>query len=297
MPSTAIRSTRIGFYYQDLYAILVFLSNYEAKRKMEKFFVDFEYDSTNKKSYDLLVELIDNSGVPTQEVFEVKTGQYFKEKTGLVFETVADYAKLRKNSVLSINDKSTVIISKDRAVAVRNFRDHAQRLHHYTTLSTEDAQSALQYFKDKLSSDCYDSDDDLHTSIRAIVFEEGSPLTAIAGDPDSDIKDNVREKVRRVARNLPISFPNPIAFPEDMLIHELLSIIQSKAGTQESLIDEFRSAMINYYARYKLQTEGISPGSGGSLELACNDIEQLMNVYEGVAIPAETTQTEGGEVS
>lgn len=50
---------------------------------MEKFFVDFEYDSTNKKSYDLLVELIDNSGVPTQEVYEVKTGQYFKEKTGL----------------------------------------------------------------------------------------------------------------------------------------------------------------------------------------------------------------------
>lgn len=297
MPSTAIRSTRIGFYYQDLYAILVFLSKYEAKEKMEKFFVDFEYDSANKKSYDILIEFADNSGVTTQDVYEVKTGQFFKERTGLVFETVADYAKLRKNSVLNINDRSTIIISKDRAVAVRNFRDHAQRLHHYTTLTTEDAQSALQYFKDKLSVDCYDSDDDLHISIRAIIFEEGSPLEATAGDPDSDIKDNVREKVRRVARSLHINFPNPIAFPEDMLIHELLSIIQSKAGSQESLIDEFREAMINYYARYKLQTEGISPGSGGSLELACNDIEQLMNEYEGIAVNTEATSSEGGEIS
>lgn len=295
MPDTAIRSTRIGFYYQDLYAILVFLSNYEAKRKMQKFFVDFEYDPANKKSYDVLVELIDDSGDTTQDVYEVKTGQFFKEKASHVFEVVADYTKLRKSLVLTDKDKS-IIISKDRAVAVRNFRDHAQRLHHYSTLTTEDAQSALQYFKDRLSEDCYENDNDLHTSIKLINFEEGSPLLADVGDPSSDIKDNVREKVRRVARSLPINFPNPIAFPEDMLIHELLSIIQSKAGTQESLIEEFRGAMINYYARYKLQTEGISPGSGGSLELACNDIEQLMNEYEGTGTPIESSQNEGGEV-
>src|SRR3990167_3043800 len=91
---SSIFQTRRGFFYQDRYAVYIFLSHL-LKNDVKEFFTDFPLQG--QKSID--VRLIDSQNI--EKVFEVKTGEVFKlDLNAEIRDAVMDLYKYQKGKIL-----------------------------------------------------------------------------------------------------------------------------------------------------------------------------------------------------
>ncbi len=277
----SIQSTRNGFYYQDLYAVVLFLSKYSAKKQLVNFFVEFEYDVKGQKSYDIKLEYSDGDTIFT-EVYEVKTGEAFKDSGKEVFNVVIEYIRLRNSHIINEKYKTTLVLCKDEGKAVRNFQKNALCLASDYGLLPEEARKALAYFKKNLpKTGIYKDDKELHGQIKSISFEEGDPIDVNGDETTAEIGTTICNRIQSIAKKIGIKEPNSTAFPEEILMNKLLGIIQHKAGLNEDLVPLFKGAMADFYMRQKFTTPAISSGDGGGIDKARSDVIQAMEKFEG----------------
>lgn len=282
MPSFSIQSTRAGFYYQDLYAVLSFLSAYEENHlEITGFFVDFGYDEEHDKSDDILMQFKQEDDTITASYYDIKTGDAFRANTKDVLAVIAEFIRRRKAGNISNIDTTHMVVSHDVGRALVNFKTHVDSLRLYKTMREEVVQKAVDYFKGNLPDDCYTDINDLHTSLQLIKFVPSAPpLIVIDGEPMSDIRQTICTKIESIANKLNIENLNYTAFPKDMLINDMLSLIQASDGSNQDLTTQFKVAMANYYARSKTNTPDISPGESGGLNQAISAVKKVMNDFE-----------------
>lgn len=303
MPTYTIASTRQGFHYQDLYAVLRFLTAYEEnRREIVGFFVDFGYDTVNDKSDDVLMQFRQPDDVIYSELYDIKTGDSFRTNKGEVLKVVGEFISRRKQGAISPGDTTSVVVSHDTGRALAALRMHTSSLRlGYKTTQKDVVKNAIDYFKTHLPADCYDDADDLYESLKLIDFIPAAPpLTVISGDATSDIRHTICAKIEAIAGKLGIENPNYNAFPKDILINNMLSIIQSSAGSNENIVQRLKAAMENYYARCKTETPYMESGESGGLNKALKAVRKVMSEFEANRPRPEVApdqQVEGGMVS
>jgi hypothetical protein len=303
MPIYTIASTRQGFYYQDLYAILRFLTAYEEnRREIVGFFVDFGYDTVNDKSDDVLMRFRQPDDVIYSELYDIKTGDSFRRNKGEVLKVVGEFISRRKQGTIPPGDTTRVVVSHDTGRALVALRTHTDSLRlGYETTHKDVVKNAIDYFKTHVPADYYNDADDLYESLKLIDFIPAAPpLNVISGEAMNDVRYTICAKIEVIAGKLGIENPNYNAFPKDILINDMLSIIQSSAGSNKNIVQPLKAAMENYYARCKTETPYMESGESGGLNKALTAVRKVMSEFEASRPNPEVApdqQVEGGVVS
>ncbi|HKX72587.1 MAG TPA: hypothetical protein VJM32_01095, partial [Candidatus Saccharimonadales bacterium] len=210
MPIYTIASTRQGFYYQDLYAVLRFLTAYEENRlELISFFVDFGYDAANDKSDDVFMQFRQPDGIIYSMYFDIKTGDYFRENKAEVLGVVGEFIARRKRGDIAEGDTTHVVVSHDTGRALVAFKMHTDTLRlEYKTMREEVVKNAVNYFKTDLPKGCYTDPNDLFDSLKLIDFIPAAPpLTVASGQAMNDIRYTIYGKIEAIADKLGIANP------------------------------------------------------------------------------------------
>lgn len=284
MPGFSIQSTRAGYYYQDLYAILCFLSVYEENNfEIAGFFVDFGYDDERDKSDDVLIQLQQDDETVVTQYYDIKTGDNFREKKTEVMNVVAEFISRRKSLSIFEEDTTYVVVSHDVGTALLNFKNHTDSLNPkiYTTMREQIVKNAVSYFSDGLPEGCYTDEADLHSSLQKINFVANAPpLVVTDGERMASIRQAIEGKIDSIASKLGLENLNYTAFPKSVLVNDMLNIIQASAGSNEDITSSFKTGIANYLARSKATTPEISSGENGGLNQSINAVRQAMKDFE-----------------
>lgn len=304
MSSTAIRRTRIGYYYQDLYALLVFLSRYmKNEEEILGFFVDCEYDAIKSKSDDVVLNIRKGDTTAT-EFYDIKTGDDFRNKHVKVLKVVGEFSRRRNIGQIKSDDTTYLVVSHDNGRAVATFKQHVDTLTTPHRPTDPLAKKAVEYFSKHIPKTYYKSEASLHESIIKVSFKVGAPpLEVDDGDEQTEIRSVIKDKISGIATKAGIvskDTANSTAFPEDNLVDKMLGIVQNYAGTNLDMTDELKAAIEQFYARYKTRTKELDSGDTGGLSTALKDVRKALLEFETGKQATDTSpvnQVEGGEIS
>ncbi|HUD06019.1 MAG TPA: hypothetical protein VMR18_03870 [Candidatus Saccharimonadales bacterium] len=278
----SIRSTRVGYFYQDIYAVHLFIKHY-LEHDILAIFVDYEYDSSGHKSFDIRIIKNDRD----EDNYEVKTGDAFKDQNTLIAEAFVDLIQAKKDGYISETGQAILLISPEFRAQIANYYAKLLYLKSHT-LGAPESPEAIALFAARMPAVLCTDNTELHNRLKQIGVVCGEDNKIAHGERFSPIEQIVIAQIRSLAENLGIDSPNASVFPEETLLRELVYTVHANAGSNVSLYDEFRRLIISFFARYSLPTTEITAGIGGTLDESRKDVEDRLASFEGQTVTKPT---------
>lgn len=214
-------------------------------------------------------------------LYEVKTGDSFKNDKTLVSEALVDLINTKKTGMVSDESSLFLVVSPDFLLQIAYFESNLIALQkNYNTLRTNNAKLALEFFKERLPADLYENDNELHGYLRSISIVKGKSVEINNGERLCDLEHVIIGQIERLAEQLGITCANSAVFQEETLLSQLMYCVHSKAGSGADLMPSFRRVLVLFLALYKTPTPDITTGTGSALATARQEIEQKISEFE-----------------
>lgn len=302
---STIYATRQGYLYQDKFALLSFLTHFLAKDLLE-LYVDFPFDDPNQRSMDLRFILRDGEG-KIEKICGVKTGDRFKNDTGTsddssqirdafkelnVYDSIARPADTTLIMSLVINPPFRDKISDcwrhlHKINGKHNYADEvitsADWLHIYLSMSEfRDGRSMFGFLKKIKIEDSY------------------SDLLDSEGEEMSPLDYMIKGKVEELEKIFGVDSKNH-ELPTELLISKLLYICQKNAGNGRDIVDLFKKAVLDFFARRGI----VNRNDNTDYEKALEEMERKYTIWQSRdlvvvverSVPTVGAMTEGGDTN
>ena len=265
---SSIFQTRRGFFYQDRYAVYVFLSHL-IKNDVKEFFTDFPLPG--QKSID--VRLIDSHDI--EKVFEVKTGEVFKlDLNAEIRDALIDLYKYQKGKS---NILPGLIVSRGLKPRISTYWDKIKGIQKYKRIAGE-AKNSLNWLKRDLNDDSL-TDRELFDFSKVLNLD----------DFDNDIKNNEHDEycdadgkvidlIRDIGNSIDVTVMEAEYHPK-ILMNDLLFLCREYAGTSTNLYANILDAITEYFARRRFLDKKFIP-YGNNRDQALREItDEVRNEF------------------
>lgn len=265
---SSIFQTRRGFFYQDRYAVYIFLSHL-IKNDVKEFFTDFP--TQGQKSID--IRLIDSHDI--EKVFEVKTGEVFKlDLNAEIRDAVMDLYKYQndKNNILP-----SLVVSRGLKPRISTYWDKIKTIQRYKIIAG-DAKSSLNWLKTDLND----------ASLTDKLLFNFSKIFNL-DDFDNDVKNNEHDEhcdadakvidlIRDMGNSIGVTVMEAEYHPK-ILMNDLLFLCREYAGTKIDLHIKMLDAITAYFARRKFLDKKFTP-DGNNRDQAFQEItDEIKNEF------------------
>lgn len=229
---STIQSTRLGFLYQDMYAILCYLEHLLGKN-VQKFYVDYPLDGN--KSLDIRIITTNN----VENVYEVKSGEQFKESKNEIVDAINNlyfYSRQRPKAQLYL------IIRKEFRCKISEYLHALNRVQGYT-LRKKDVSDGLRFLPEleqKLS------DKQRHAFYNTLKLDNSLD--------DQNCNPNIEEVVLAKIKKLTYKFDlkwGDDKWPDELLMHNLIYESLRNAGSSKDLNNVFQKVIVNFLVSRK----------------------------------------------
>ncbi|KKR17524.1 MAG: hypothetical protein UT44_C0008G0011 [Candidatus Levybacteria bacterium GW2011_GWA1_39_32] len=235
---SSIFQTRRGFFYQDRYAVYIFLSHL-LKNDVKEFFTDFPLQG--QKSID--VRLIDSQNI--EKVFEVKTGEVFKlDLNAEIRDAVMDLYKYQKgkNNILP-----GLIVSRGLKPRISTYWDKIKGIQGYKRIAGE-AKNSLDWLKKDLNDSSL-TDKELFDFSKILNLDDfDNDIKNNEHDEHCDADGKVIDLIRDIGNSIGVNAMEAEYHPR-ILMNDILFLCREYAGTATNLYANILDAITAYFAR------------------------------------------------
>lgn len=233
---SSIRATRLGFIYQDKFALLQYLSLLQAGKKVLEFFVDYPRASSQKSIDIRIIEEV--AGKYVEHIYEVKTGQSFKldkkyKGTSEIREAITnikDYCKDKKDIY------TTIVISPELKGKVSSYWDSIQAIEGSSAFQGSVINSCEQLVRLLQISDLNDARG-LYKFCKNVQIHICDSYSDIPNGDDTNASpmDNQIIAILREFNDIFKVDAFEYELPPSLLYHSLLHTLSYKVGTAENI--------------------------------------------------------------
>lgn len=250
---SSIRATRLGFIYQDKFALLQYLSLLQAGKKVLEFFVDYPRASSQKSIDIRIIEEV--AGKYVEHIYEVKTGQSFKldkkyKGTSEIREAITnikDYCKDKKDIY------TTIVISPELKGKVSSYWDSIQAIEGSSAFQGSVINSCEQLVRLLQISDLNDAQG-LYKFCKNVQIHICDSYSDIPNGDDTNASpmDNQIIAILREFNDIFKVDAFEYELPPSLLYHSLLHTLSYKVGTAENIAESLDKCITEFFTRRKL---------------------------------------------
>lgn len=250
---TSIRATRLGFIYQDKFALLQYLSLLQGGKKVLEFFVDYPLTNSQKSVDIRVIQKVE--GEILEYIYEVKTGQGFKidkkyKGTSEIREAVLNIKEYctGKNNIFS-----AIVVSPELKGKVSDYWNFIQAIECSSAYQGAVVNSCQKLTKLLNLDDLTDAKQLFKFFKNVKIHISDSYSDALNGDETNcSPLDNQIIAILRELNDVFKVDAFEYELPPSMLYHSLLQTMSHKVGTAENLTESLDNCITEFFTRRKL---------------------------------------------
>jgi hypothetical protein len=261
---STIYATRLGFCYQDKMACLLFLKELRAGT-IRELYTDYPMPE-NQHSLDILLK-IGTSDTSKERVYEVKTGEYFKNdsksttKKGQSSEIRDVVLTFLEYSKLSPDFEGFISFSNGLKIGINSYIGPANTLRLNARL-TSPTRAAADDLKTKLGIPALNTQREIHNFFKRVTFDE---LPYDNNHTWTTLDEHIRSEITEIANALGIN-DHVHELPNEYLAAKLLYTIQKLTGSGNDVTKELLAEVMDFMSLRKLLDNHSVPGVPSELK-------------------------------
>jgi hypothetical protein len=250
-----IYATRQGFCFQDKYACLLFLQELRTG-KLRELFTDFP--TQNQQSLDILIKTGDAGTATEERVYEVKTGQKFKDdasthKLTEVRDVIQNFIKYLEDSP---NAKCFITFTTGTARPLRQYTGPADILFDSRRLD-DPARRAADSLIALLGSSLIGSQRNAFNFFKRVKFDglsysNNQTWTRV----DEDICSHITSIAQELSADTSVS-----ELPNEYLLSKLYYTAQRHTGSGDNVAEHLIKEVVDFMMLRKILAEYTRPGT------------------------------------
>ncbi len=302
---STIFATRRGYFYQDKYALLSFLTHFLAKDLIE-LYIDYPFDTPNQRSMDLKLKLKSGEGF-IEKVCGIKTGENFKkDKSTENSHQIKDaFIELMMYKSLPIPDSTVLemnlVVRPPLKDNILDCHRHLRKLDGRRNYQGE-AKEAADWLSVYLSMSEFPTGRSIFPFLKMIkILDSLNDLPDSSGEDEGNLDQVIVRKIETLERDFYVTSTNH-ELRTELLAYNLIYLCQKYAGTGTNLVPILTAALFDFFAHRKIIHR---MDSGLSLEDALRDVERRYVTWrDGTSViaseqtlPTIVNVTEGGSLN
>lgn len=250
---SSIRATRLGFIYQDKFALLQYLTLLQGRKKVLEFYVDYPLPNSQKSIDIRLIQEVDGEVLET--VYEVKTGQGFKtdkkyKGTSEIREAVFN---IKEYCIGKTNILSAIVLSPELKGKVSDYWNFIQAIECSSAYQGAVVNSCEQLAKLLNLEDLTDAKKLYKFFKNVQIHISDSYSDALNGDETNcSPMDNQIIAILREMNGVFKVDAFEYELPPSLLYHSLLQTMTHKVGTAENLTECLDNCITEFFTRRRL---------------------------------------------